>query len=435
VRNLSPLLLLISFFFFSCKKDKKPTDYGTDLKFTKTISASSSTNEIVACCASDRSINYIVRNISGDQFELTKCDIDGAFIYQKPITVGPGKIQKMIGDQKGDGFYILSSTFNYTTTGNGTANPAMVNRNTLANSQVTGCNYDDAVCYQFETAFIPGGYTRLTNNTVLRKIDGEGNLLWQKNFDGNYFDGNSLDLDAKGNIVLLTGIKNAYDPQLNNQLSGVLPYYKFVLGPHTFKLTLLAPAGIILAESPSIEFYEPDANSMKLNLSVSKERILVNGVTCLFEFDPSLNSIPTAKPISNTCYNYFTSAVACSKLSQFYISGRVYLDQNQDNYLVARVHSNDRAIKEYASINFFKRMDDNGNFYNIYWSGISKYDGSNNKLYSRFYPLYSNGQIVGNSAGFNDRGSFFDARDQLTCFVDCNGKIEMYKFDSDGNCQ
>ncbi|MBL7900482.1 MAG: hypothetical protein JNK73_00680 [Bacteroidia bacterium] len=430
-------LLGLAFIFSHCQKDKFDS-IGGDLAspdttekrsyFTDTLQTQvEEVKEVFVAYVAKGHFFYVIQNITGSTYRLTKCTREIDTLYSKILDLGPGNLIQIKGDLTEDAFYTLTATNKF-----GDLTGPSVSAFTLANT------YTDSTCskstqtndYNYESDFRPEGALKQDNFTLLKKFNAYGKEIWSKEFSGNYFSQNAMGWANNGNLYLITFLNYPVRYKLNSLLSQSFPYYDQILDSNSCTIYALNKSGVILRKR-KIEGIYNYFHSISPNLSLSSNYLRVSGRDFLYTLDYNLNLVSNAKPLKNTCNNFLRNVISNPLLPNVYVSGYMtYANYTDRNYyrvdLNGLTEENSRQNINPSPV--FFSMNKFGQFYSLNSTNtVTKHNSDETILFSKLL----NSDISGFSISKN--ACTEDSYGKLYCFALENSLIRVYKLDENGN--
>lgn len=432
------ILSTLLFLFTHCKKEaidsiggelSSPDTTEKRAYFTDTLETKlEEYKEVFVAYAAKGHFFYVIQNISGSSYRLTKCTREIDTLYSKILDLGPGQLIQVKGDLTEDAFYTLTATNKF-----GAFSGPSVSAYVLIR------NYVDSTCsrpsqpnhYNYESEFRPEGEAWQENMSLLKKYNANGKESWRKEFMGNYFDCNAMEWAANGNLYLITSIRYPRRFKLNLTHSQSFPYYDPILDSNRCVIYALNKNGVVLRKKSLEGIYGIGSNTDSPNLSISTNHLRINNNYVLYTLDFNLNLLSSAKPIKNNCNNFLHFVVSNPLQPLAYLSGfMTYSNFNDRNYY--RVHMNGtfeiNPRQNLDFIPFFLQMNKRGQFYSLgSRNTVTKYDNDETILYSK---LLNPDNVL---FSLSRNNCIADVNDKLYCFAYENNLIKVYKLDENGN--
>jgi hypothetical protein len=399
------LFLLISVMMINgCKKDPKiensvlsaSQSLGFNcgrVSFLDTISVTLNSPSKISASISG-SNNIYVATPGSTSLEIVKMDCDANFIWKKNYNYGSEKVVSVSALGKYDDFYVLTATDNFTLSNGVDTVKAWVSYS--ENNSSTTINCDRGVsAYNFNPKFITDqSVITLPNYSRLYKYDGSGNLQWQKNLNGNYYDNyNSagLSADTSNNVYVLTAEKKTYAPfEVFTFTTSPYPSYAVPLDSNGFTITKIDPYGNQVSSKSINKVYANYAGIFNPALSVSANQVNVICDRDVYVFDMSLGSFIKTSPVSNNCVNKIMFPLNNPSIPNtvFHLS---YYDGLNTTLLFETWNGaskvNSTIYSDQANIVGLPCMDNNNNIYFARPYFIEKYNAYGNKLYHKSIPI------------------------------------------------
>ena len=434
------ILFLLLIICISCKKDTKinssiPTNSSNlRSKFKDTLvtySTNNSNQPFASYCNASNSF-YIVQKSAGTQFYLYKCDQEINLIYSKIINLGSDSLMEIKASNQEDAFYTLTGTNNFNN-----SNPFYINAYVfnINSDSINNCT-PKVADYVYQNAFNANGENKGANYSILNKFDGQGNLLWAKQLDGNYNKQHSIETDVNGNIYVLAANRYPFRPKLNSAYTTSLaPYYDFVNDSNSFSIYKFDISGNQIFKRTITNIKETIQRQFSPALSLSKSNILITNFNNFFVFDLNGNLLSQNKPISNICYNYINNAITNPYIDNIFINGILnYSNSNSSNNLgyLAKLKGSIPLIVTQSN-NLYYNFSIIDNLQSIYLADdftnfLTKIDNNANIVYAN-KPLFDAPYYF----GLPKKSTIVDVNNSLYSFVNRLNGIAVYKFDSNGN--
>ncbi len=429
------LLLFIVLIFSYCKKDPEILTISNTKtsnlncgrsSFLDTISVT--LNNPTKICSSISGSNSIYVATPGiTTLEVVKMDCDANFNWKKNYSYGTEKVVYVSALGKYDDFYVLTATDNFTVSGGIDTVKAWVSYGENFSPTTINCDRS-SFAYVFNPKFITDqSIVALPNYSKLYKYDGAGNLQWQKNLNGNYYDNRGLSADSNNNIYVLTAERKTFTPfEVFTFTTSVYPSYAMPLDSNGFTVTKIDAFGNQVSSKTVNQIYAPYAGDFNPALSISSKNVNVICDRDVFVFDLNVSNYNKISPVSANCVNkkmvpLNNSHVASSSfhLSSYDGLNTTYLFEtyNGTNKLSTNVYS------DQMNINLEPCMDDNNNIYFARASFIEKFDSYGMKLYHKALPISP--FTITCLTSKMDQVFYFD--------YESTGRLYVVKLDANGN--
>lgn len=431
------LLSLLLIAFLACKKDPaqkgEPKFAGAGrekFKDTLALLPGNNLNDVFVSYCMPMNNFFVIQKTSGSQYNFYKCNTEIKLLESKTIDLGPEILLGIKASKTEDAFYTLTATKNFSYTSSTLIN-AYKRVNYTFDSTHT-CNSTSLFDYQYDDQFNLNPETKGPNFSTLNKFYGLGNLLWTKQLDGNYFEGQCLETDLEGNVYVLTADRNPVTPIINTSISGPLPYYDFVIDGNSFSIYRFTKHGSQTFKKTISHVKDIMYNSyFKISLNVSKTNVNVYNAHEIYTFDLFGNLVTQTKPLSNACYSYISSAISNPYCNNTFVTGNVSYDlinsQNNPRYLAAYNGASPFIIKQPINYSQLTLIDNSENIYLAGGSSVAKINNIGNPIYD--FQFLSDPPYV----FYLDRNSgAIDKENKLYCFANMLSHIAVYKFDDTG---
>lgn len=384
--------------------------------------------------------NIYVATPGTNSLDVVKMDCDANFIWKKSYTYGTEKVISVSALGKYDDFYVLTATDNFTIMPGTSTIQAWVSYYETPNSNTINCDRGVSA-YNFEPNFVPDRtFLAQSNYSRLYKYDGAGNLQWQKNLTGNFYDNLSLNYlntglsaDTNNNIYVLTAERKTYTPQeVFTFTPSTYPYYAMPLDSNGFTVTKIDPFGnqvsSVTIENVHNTNYYVGGTFFCPSLSLSKNNLNVTCDRYVYVFDMNLGYLNKVSPVSDNCVDKRMFSLNNPNVSNsvFHIS---YNDGISYRWLFEKWNGvnklNSTIYSDQLYIDGIPCMDDNQNFYFCVPSTgrIRKFDTYGMLVYSLFLQF-----------GPNAKTCLTSKMDQVFVFDYTSlGRLYVFKPDANGN--
>lgn len=335
--------------------------------------------------------NIYVATPGSSTLELVKMDCDANFIWKKNYNYGTEKVVSVSALGKYDDFYVLTSTDNFTVSYGVDTVKAWVSKAEVTSSTTINCDRG-VMAYQFIPNFITDqSVVTLPNYSRLYKYDGAGNLQWQKNLSGNFYNNDGLSADSSNNIYILTVERKTYAPsEVFTFTPGIYPYYAMPLDSNGFTVTKIDPSGNQISSKTINKVYCNYAGIFNPGLSISADHVNVICDRDVYTFDMNLGYSVKVSPVSVNCVNKLMAP-----LNNAYVAVSVFHIRTYDGintlYFTETFNGATKLItnlySDQTNINMEPCMDNNRNIYFARGGFIEKYDLYGTKLYHKTLPI------------------------------------------------
>jgi len=395
------LLFLLVFYLASCRENEDPANNYPQEPNSSGISKECIKSQFCDTLNIEFDPVWIVEDYtsnilllgknSNSDIVVLKLDSDGNLIWVKEYQEITGKVMNII--QIGDAYYINSGTYTFSYD-----EPGITYYNVLVESGYLIDESDNYFkIYELQSSYTPSFVLPPNNTNSLTKIDTAGNVLWTKEFEGNYFSGTSLDTTADGHILLLTSVIAGFGDKLvmNNGL-----FQDTILRPtdnHQVKLHKIDTNGNLVWETKVdsiLEFERENAISTSyLSLCCGQDEILVNTKNATITFDLEGNVLNRFHPITGKDSSRPLKVASAPNNSNYYC-GNIYPHNNwETGKFIAK-------IDEYENIEWliqdnyvhaahlfsFKESGFIIRYYNA--DEINKYNDNGNLIWNKSYENY-----------------------------------------------
>ncbi len=432
------LIVFLAICFYSCKKDPQIPNQGNNTedsgfncgrsKFIDTISANFSSPAKIGSAISGKN-NLYVYTIGGSNLEIIKLDCDANFLWKKVFAYPNEKVISVISEIKGDNFYVLTATDNFTSIPTYTsAVKAWVSDGEALNPTNTECDRG-IFAYTFNPNYKKDSIINLGNYSRVNKYNASGNFIWQVSLNGNFYNdnfynGNGLCLDTINNLYVLTATKKGCSPFKVDSLSGTYPAYATPLDSNSFSIVKLDSNGNQLLIKSLSKIKTMGTGFFNPFLSISANHVSVRVDRQSYIFDNQLNFINKISQASDLCVNKGVYPLNNPKLKNLNYFIKIY-DGITTNYYYENyfggVKINSTSFSDNSAYVF--SSDDYGNIYLGIAGSICKYNIYGVKQYSKVLPSFIMPLYAASAK----------ARQPFFFIYDSNGKLYIVKPDFNGN--
>ncbi len=329
--------------------------------------------------------NLYVATPGASTLEIVKMDCDANFIWKKNFYYGSEKVVSVSALGKYDDFYVLTATDNFTVSGGVDTVKAWVSYAEVTNSTTINCDRS-VFAYVFNPKLVTDqSITALPNYSRLYKYDGAGNLQWQKNLTGNFYNNIGLSADTNSNIYVLTAERKTYAPhEVFTFTPSTYPMYDMPLDSNGFTITKIDPFGNQVSSKTVNKVYAYNAGDFNPAISVSANHVNVICSRDVYVFDMNLGYYIKTSPVSANCVNkaimplnnpYVPNSLFHLGVNDGISTTYLFETWNGANKLNSSVYSDQTNLAGLPS------MDSDGNIYFARAGYIEKFDPNGYKIY------------------------------------------------------
>lgn len=331
--------------------------------------------------------NIYVATPGTSNLEMVKMNCDANFIWKKNYNYGTEKVVSVSALGKYDDFYVLTSTDNFTVSNGVDTVKAWVSFAEVTSSTTINCDRG-VLAYNYIPNFITEqSIVALSNYSRLYKYDGSGNLQWQKNLKGNYYNNEGLCADSSNNIYVLTAERKTFTPfEVFTFTTNAYPSFAMPLDSNGFTVTKIDPFGNQVSSKTINKVYSWRAGSFNPALSVSANQVNVICDREVYVFNLSLGYYAKISPLSVNCVNKSIKPLnnplvtnSVFHLETFNGIDNIYLFETWNG--ANKLNSN--GYSDQSNIDMSPCMDYKGNIYFARAGFIEKFDSFGSKLYHK----------------------------------------------------
>lgn len=433
IRIIAKGLLFVTLTLFSCKKESsflggalsnEISDFNCGRsKFIDTLTANFGNAMKISGTISGAN-NIYISNIGTSTLTVLKVDCNASFIWQKNYSFFGEKVISVNARGKGDNFYVLTASDNFTINAVDTLQAWVCEGVNLQEDSVN-CNRS-SMAYSFIPNYITGQRITLSNYSKIYKYDSNGNLIWQKTLNGNYYENNGIGIDSNNVVYVLTANRKSYNSYMDPSMQGVYPAYLAPLDSNSFLIYKFDSLGNQLASTTVNKVFSFSPNYFNPQISVSASNVNVVCDRNVYCFDLNLVNIGNFSPVNPNCDGKIIVPLDNPKLNESVYNIRVVDGINVNYYTEYYTGLNKILGFSYSSstyLNIKSAVDDKKNIYFVRTDCMSKYDNLGGLKYNKtviFPPSY-----VTDLATVKDQVYYF--------FYNTLGQLYVIKPDINGN--